>query len=111
MFMRWRLTGRGHLFVGGDFYQAGTNLSPYIAQAIVLPVAPTISMPPQTQTAEAGATAYLAFDATGDPPPVYEWRFNGTNILSCTNSCLVLTNIPFAQSGTYTLVAINQAGA
>jgi hypothetical protein len=25
--------GSGHLFVGGDFYYAGTNLSPYIAQA------------------------------------------------------------------------------
>ena len=29
--------GAGHLFVGGAFYFAGTNLSPYIAQANIFP--------------------------------------------------------------------------
>ncbi len=47
--------GVDHLFVGGNFSMAGTNVSPYIAQANLASV-PTILMPPQTQTAEAGAT-------------------------------------------------------
>jgi len=92
--------GAGHLFVGGNFYLAGTNVSPYIAQANIGSV-PTIMMPPQTQTAEAGATVHFAVDAVGEPPPAYQWYFNGTNILSCTNSNLQLANILFPQSGTY----------
>jgi hypothetical protein len=50
-------------------------------------------------------------NATGEPSPVYQWYFNRTNLLSCASSDLVLTNILFSQSGTYTVVAINDAGA
>jgi hypothetical protein len=46
----------------------------------------------------------------GEPPPVYQWYLNGTNILSCTSSDLVLTNILFSQSGTYTVVVTNLFG-
>jgi hypothetical protein len=102
--------GVGHLFVGGDFYLAGTNVSPYIAQAN-LGSAPTVLMPPQTQTAEAGATVYLTVEGAGDPPPVYQWCLNGTNILCCTSCDLVLTNMLLSQSGTYTVIATNQFGA
>jgi hypothetical protein len=102
--------GAEHLFVGGNFYLAGTNVSSDIAQAN-LPSVPAILMAPQTQTAEAGATAYLEVNATGEPQPVYQWYFNGTNILSCTNCRLVLTNIPYAQSGTFTVVVTNYLGA
>jgi hypothetical protein len=66
---------------------------------------------PQTQTAETGAAVNLAVDATGDPPPFYQWYRNGTNLLSCTSSNLVLTNILFSQSGTYTVVLTNRYGA
>jgi hypothetical protein len=108
----WALAadGAGRLFVGGNFSQAGTNVSPYIAQAN-LGSAPAMLMPPQTQTAEAGATVHFAVDATGKPPPVYQWCLNGTNMLSCANNDLVLTNIPYARSGTYTVVVTNVFGA
>ena len=53
----------------------------------------------------------LAVHGTGAPPPAYQWYFNGTNLLSCTSSDLVLTNILFSQSGTYTVVVTNVAGA
>jgi PKD repeat protein len=103
--------GLGHLFVGGSFSLAGTNVSPYIAQANLLPSAPTILKSPQTQTAEAGATVHLTVSAAGDPPPAYQWYFNGTNLLSCTSSNLVLTNMLFSESGTYTVVVTNVFGA
>jgi hypothetical protein len=103
--------GAGHLFVGGPFTSAGTNVSPCIAQAILVPSVPTILMPPQAQTAEAGTTVHLAVDAAGEPSPAYQWYFNGTNLLSWASSDLVLTNILFSQSGTYTVAAINDAGA
>jgi hypothetical protein len=102
--------GAGHLFVGGEFSMAGTNVSLFIAQAN-LPSVPTVLMPPQTQTVEAGDTVYLTVNATGYPPPVYQWYLNGTNLLSCTSSNLVLTNILFSQSGSYTVVVTNLFGA
>ena len=102
--------GAGRLLVGGGFSMAGTNVSPYVAQANV-GCAPSILMPPQTQTAEAGATVHFAVDATGEPPPACQWCQNGTNIFSCANHGLVLTNIQFAQSGTYTVVVANCMGA
>jgi hypothetical protein len=102
--------GLGHLFVGGSFYLAGTKVSPCIAQANVGSV-PTILTPPQTQTAEAGAAVNVRVYADGEPPPTYQWFLNGTNILSCTSSNLVLTNILFSQSGTYFVVVTNLFGA
>jgi hypothetical protein len=103
--------GAEHLFVGGDFSVAGTNVSPYIAQAN-MGSAPSILMPPQTQTAEAGATVSLEPYATGEPPPTYQLYLDGTCVLSCgTNGDLELTNVNFSQSGTYTVVVTNVFGA
>jgi hypothetical protein len=102
--------GAGHLFVGGQFSLAGTNVSPFIAQAN-LGSAPIILMPALTQTAEAGAAVRLAVNAAGDPPTAYQWYFNGTNLLSRTSSNLVLTNLLLSESGTYTVVVTNMFGA
>ncbi len=103
--------GAGHLFVGGEFLLAGTNVSPYIAEAIVEPRAPTILRLSSTQTAEAGATVHLTAQATGNPLPSYQWYCNGTNLIGCASSDLVLSNILLSQSGTYTMVVTNAFGA
>jgi hypothetical protein len=99
-----------HLFVGGNFTLAGTNVSPHIAQAN-LGSAPTILRTPQTQTAEAGATVDLAVVTAGDPPPACQWYLNGTNLIGCTSCNLVLTNLLLSESGTYTMVVTNVYGA
>jgi len=100
----------GHLFVGGDFTLAGTNVSPYIAQANV-GSAPTILMPPQSETAEAGCVVNLAARGTGDPPPTYQWFFNGNAIAGCTNSVLCLSSVQATNVGTYSVVVSNIYGA
>ncbi len=108
----WALAadGAGHLFVGGIFSMAGTNVSPYIAQANLGHV-PTILVPPPTQTAEMGATVHSAVDAHGGYL-TYELFFNGTNLISSGSYCsLNLTNVNFSQSGTYTVVVTNVFGA
>ena len=102
--------GAGHLLVGGHFSLAGTNSGPCIAQAN-LGSAPTISRPPLTQTAEAGATVNLLVHGTGCPAPTYQWYLNGTNLPSCTSSNLVLTNVLFSASANYTVVISNAVGA
>ncbi len=103
--------GRGHLFVGGNFYLADTVMSPFIAQ-INLPSAPTILIPPQSQTTEAGSTIKIISGVSGYPAVTCFWFFNETNLVSCTtNSWLELTNCDFSQSGTYTVVVSNALGA
>ena len=82
-----------------------------LVYTLALGSAPTVLIPPRTQTAEAGATVHLTVDAAGEPPPAYQWYFNGTNLLGCTSCNLILTNLLLSESGTYTVVAINDSGA
>jgi hypothetical protein len=73
---------------------------------------PTIQTPPQTQTAEAGLAVGLRVEASSSSPLFCLWYLNYTNLLSCsTNQELELTNVQFVQSGTYTVVVTNGAGA
>jgi hypothetical protein len=73
---------------------------------------PAILMSPQTQTAEAGSVVELRVKASGSSPLFCLWYLNDTNLMSCsTNQELELTNVQFAQSGTYTVVVTNGAGA
>ena len=71
---------------------------------------PTILIPPQTQTAEAGGVVNLAARVTGDPPPTYQWFFNGIAIAGSTNR-LCLSGIQASNIGSYTLVVSNACGA
>ena len=71
---------------------------------------PTILIPPQTQTAEAGGVVNLAARVTGDPPPTYQWFFNGNAIAGNTNR-LCLSGIQASNVGSYTLVVSNACGA
>jgi hypothetical protein len=50
--------------------------------------------------------------ASGSSPLFCLWYLNSTNLISCsTNRELSLTNVQFAQSGAYTMVVTNMAGA
>ncbi|HVV71859.1 MAG TPA: immunoglobulin domain-containing protein, partial [Verrucomicrobiae bacterium] len=103
--------GLGHLFVGGMFTMAGTNVTPCIAQLNV-GRAPSISQLPQSQTAELLSKVDLTVNVAGYPAVTYLWFSNGTNLLSCgTSNWQTLTNIQFSQSGTYVVVATNAFGA
>ena len=57
-----------------------------------------------------GMTTWFCTSATGAWPLSYQWRFNGTNILDATNVILALTNVTFAQSGTYSVAVSNAYG-
>ncbi len=101
----------GHLFAGGWFTRAGTNVSPFIAQANVQ-AAPTILSSPQSQTAEAGTAVELWVRATGSTPLFCLWYLNTTNFISWgATRYLELTNVAFSQAGIYTAVITNTYGA
>jgi hypothetical protein len=48
--------------------------------------------------------------ATGNPPPTYQWRFNGHDLPDKTNSYLIFATLSFTNAGPYTVVANNEAG-
>ena len=85
-------------------------------------IPPAIQRSPQTQTAEAGSAVALWVQANGSSPLCCLWYLNYTNFISSSTnweleltnlqfSRLELTNVQFAQSGTYTAVVTNGAGA
>jgi hypothetical protein len=72
---------------------------------------PSIVSNPASTTASVGSAATLAVVASG-PSLNYQWLFNGTTALAgATNSTLCLTNLSLSQSGTYSVLVTNFAGA
>ena len=70
-----------------------------------------VTAPPQSQTVLVGSNVTLTVTAVG-PALSYQWFFNGTNALAgATDSMLSLTNLSLSQSGSYTVVVTNAAGA
>ena len=103
--------GLGHLFVGGSFTQAGTNVGPFIAQANVGPTAPFITRAPTNQNTWIGGEADFSVVARGTLPMGYQWLFGTDAIVGATNSTLHLTNLQPWQTGSYTVLVTNAYGA
>ena len=81
----------------------------------VAPVA--LATPPASQAVDAGATVTLAVAATGAAPLTFQWRFNGDDLVDgpgvrgANTASLVLSNVPLARAGAYTVVVGNPAGS
>jgi hypothetical protein len=58
----------------------------------------------------AGSSTVLSFQASGDGPFAYQWRFGGSPVQGGTNSMMVLTNVTAAQAGLYDVVVRGAAG-
>jgi hypothetical protein len=79
---------------------------------VMVPEAPRILTPPQSQTAEIGNTVCERVHATGLPHPTFLWFFNATNCLGVGTNCFFqLTNAKPQDCGDYSVVATNVAGA
>jgi uncharacterized repeat protein (TIGR03803 family) len=100
---------------------SGGGLGSGVLFGLSLAPAPIIT-PPQTQTAEVGSAVGLRVKASGSAPLFCLWYLNCTNLVICSTnweldltraqfSQLELTNVQFAQSGTYTVVVTNLFGA
>jgi hypothetical protein len=72
---------------------------------------PQISQQPTNVTASPGGSITLCVAATSSPPPAYQWRQNGVNILGATNQCLSLTGVTAKDGGTYDVVVYSPLGA
>lgn len=89
---------------------AGTVTSNAAAIAVVAEGAPVITAQPLNQVAAVGGSAAFGVDATGAPPPTYQWNKGGTAISGATNAVYVLNPVQDADYGVYTVTLTNSVG-
>jgi predicted extracellular nuclease len=75
------------------------------------PVAPVITAPPAAQTTTTGASVTFSVEATGVPPPSYQWRRNGVAIDGATLPSYTIASPTSADAGSYDVVVTNGAGS
>ena len=73
--------------------------------------AAAILVQPTNLAVAVGGTALFAVMAEGTPPLVYQWTYNGTNVLDTTNNVLVITNVQLSDAGTYAVEVSNGLGS
>ncbi|CAN5627032.1 hypothetical protein BH11BAC1_BH11BAC1_21830 [soil metagenome] len=72
--------------------------------------APVITNQPQTQTIAQGNPVTFSVSVTGSNPFTYQWRKNGNNISSATNSSYAIASVVPGDAGTYSVVVTNSFG-
>ena len=71
---------------------------------------PQIRAHPISQTNPATSSASFSVKAMGAGPMSYQWRLDGTNLLSATNATLILTNTRLTDTGNYSVLVSNAFG-
>jgi hypothetical protein len=103
----------------GSYYVIATNTAGAITSApvtLAVLLAPVITAQPTnvmlTRTNLADVLpASLRVAATGAPPLLFQWRFNGADLPTETNAVLTITNVTRLQNGLYQALVANVAGA
>src|SRR6185312_14397887 len=72
---------------------------------------PAITAQPTNRSGIVGTNFTFSVSAFGSLPLSYQWFYNTNTLINgATNSSLVLSNIQFNQSGTYSVVVSNAFG-
>jgi hypothetical protein len=72
--------------------------------------APNILVPPRSQTVSPGSDVSFTVSAIGNPPPAYQWQFNGADIPGATGTNYIARNAQCGSAGTYRVTASNSLG-
>jgi hypothetical protein len=75
------------------------------------PSAPEILSGPVSGEAAIGDAVTLAVQASGEPPPAFQWRRNGVPITGATARTLTIAPAALSDSGSYDVVATNASGS
>jgi hypothetical protein len=86
------------------------------AQVVITPlILPTILADPVSQTIQSitniATNVTFSVTAGGSPPLLYQWRWNGANLVGASGTSLTLTNVGPSQAGNYDVVVANDGGA
>ncbi len=72
---------------------------------------PAITSEPINRSGIVGTNFTFAVSAAGSLPLFYQWYYNTNTLINgATNSSLVLSNLQFSQSGTYSVIVSNAFG-
>jgi hypothetical protein len=97
----------------GDYTLVASNAFGVVTSdvaRVVVTAAPVITTQPQSQTVIGGASATLSVRVVGQAPLRYLWSRNGTPVTG-TTADLVLNTVQGTNSGGYSVVVTNTAGA
>jgi alpha-tubulin suppressor-like RCC1 family protein len=86
----------------------GSMISSSAVLTVISP--PLVLQQSSNQTVRAGSDLTLSASVIGSPTLVYQWRFNGADILGATQTALPLTNVQIGLSGNYILMITNAYG-
>ena len=97
--------GSGGATGGGSGGDGGAGSTPPQTNA------PTISLQPQPQAVDAGATASFSVTAAGTAPLIYQWQKNGVAIAGATDSTYTTPATTVSDSGaSFTVAVTNSSG-
>jgi len=91
----------------------GDTVGPTTIQFVIAPgvsVPPTFSVQPIGQSVTPGASVTFTAAASGLPPPTFQWRRNGTNIIGANAPTLTLSNVQVGDAGDYSVMVLSSAG-
>jgi hypothetical protein len=76
-----------------------------------IPVPPLVSVTPGSVAVAPGDTAVFTANATGTPPLVYQWLFNGVALPGPIASTLTISNVTVANAGNYQALVTTPYGS
>lgn len=98
----------------GGYYVVVTNgvgsTTSNAVSLIVTGLPPVVTVPPASQTVNAGANVTFAVTVTGSPTLAYQWRKAGSPIGGATASTLTLANVQAGDAASYDVYVANSAG-
>ena len=103
-----QLTNAGNYWVTVTNLYGATNSATAVLTVNVQQ--PFIITQPVSQTNSVGSTATFSVTAGGTPPLIYQWRWNGTNLVNSTSPILTLTNVQLTNAGNYSVTITNLYG-
>jgi hypothetical protein len=101
--------GSYHLVVTNQ-YGSATSLDATLTVNVV-PIPPTITSQPVSQTNFIGGSAAFAVTVSGSATLNYQWQFNDGDIANQTNPTLSLTCLSVTNQGNYRVRVFNGAGS
>ena len=96
---------KSHPGVSGYTYLNGVQV------ARAMPVAPSITAQPLTQTVVVGDNVMFSVTAHGSGPLAYQWQREGTILPGATDSILSLPNVQAKDAGNYSVTITNLYGS
>jgi hypothetical protein len=100
----------------GQPHRNGTN-DVFWAEILLTVPLPEITSQPTNQAVGVGSTAQLDVGVSGTAPLIYQWQFDGMNLVNggsisgATNSQLMISNAQTNNGGFYSLIITNNGGS